>query len=194
MKIIKYMDNDELNKPQTGSAPVYSVDSTATKQETRMPITKEGLIKKFPEVFSEGVRKLAGEHHIRNDATVDPIQHAPRRVPVALRAKVKEALENLEKQEIVTPVTKPTPWISSMVTVPKKNGKLRICLDPRDLNRAIQREHYPLPTIEDIATRLHGAKVFTKLDGRGVVLPDNLPHPFWTFPLETLAFRGQLCS
>ena len=53
-----------------------------------------------------------------------------------------------------------------MVTVTKKNGKLRICLDPRDLNRAIQREHYPLPTIEDIATRLHGAKVFTKLDVR----------------------------
>ena len=85
---------------------------------------------------------------------------------MALRAKVKEALEDLEKQEIVTPVTSPTAWISSMVTVPKKNGKLRICLDLTDLNRTIQREHYPLPTIEDIATRLHGAKVFTKLDVR----------------------------
>ena len=51
-----------------------------------------------------------------------------------------------------------------MVTIPTKNGKLRICLDPKDLNRAIQREHYPLPTIEDIATRLRGPKVFTKLD------------------------------
>ena len=49
---------------------------------------------------------------------------------------------------------------------PKKDGKLRLCLDPKDLNRAIQREHYPLPTIEDVATRLHGAKVFTKLDVR----------------------------
>lgn len=55
-----------------------------------------------------------------------------------------------------------------MVTVPKKNGKLRICLDPKDLNRAVQREHYPFPTIEDVATRLHGAKVFTKLDARMV--------------------------
>ena len=36
----------------------------------------------------------------------------------------------------------------------------------QDLNRAIQREHYPLPTIEDIATRLHGAKVFSVLDVR----------------------------
>ena len=43
-------------------------------------------------------------------------------------------------------------------------GTLRICLDPKDLNKAIQREHYPLPTIEDIATRLHGAKVFSVLD------------------------------
>ena len=51
-----------------------------------------------------------------------------------------------------------------MVVVPKKNGTLRICLDPKDLNKAILREHYPLPTIEDIATRLHGAKLFTILD------------------------------
>ena len=40
---------------------------------------------------------------------------------------------------------------------------MRLCLDPKDLNQAIQREHYPLPTIEDVATCLHGAKVFTKL-------------------------------
>ena len=45
-------------------------------------------------------------------------------------------------------------------------AKIRICLDPKDLNKAIQRENYLLPTIEDIATRLHGAKVFTKLDVR----------------------------
>jgi len=48
--------------------------------------------------------------------------------------------------------------------VRKKNGKLRLCLDPQDLNRAVLREHYQLPTIEDVATRLHGAKVFTTLD------------------------------
>ena len=96
---------------------------------------------------------------------MDPVQPAPWRVPVALRAKVKEALQSLEKQGVITSVTTPTPWISSMVGVPKANGsKLRICLDPRDLNRAVQRENYTLPTIEEIATRLHGAKVCTKLD------------------------------
>ena len=62
-----------------------------------------------------------------------------------------------------------------MAIVPKKDGKLRICLDPQDLNRAIQREHYPLPTTEEIATRFHRAKVFTVLDVR---------QGFWHVPLD----------
>ncbi|CAC5364689.1 unnamed protein product [Mytilus coruscus] len=45
-----------------------------------------------------------------------------------------------------------------------KTGKLRICLDPRNLNKAIKREHIALPTIEDITTRLTGAKYLSKLD------------------------------
>jgi len=51
-----------------------------------------------------------------------------------------------------------------MAIVPKKNGTLRICLDPQDFNHAIRRDHNPLPTIEEVASRLHGAKVFTILD------------------------------
>ena len=52
-----------------------------------------------------------------------------------------------------------------MVVIPKKNGKLRICLDPMDLNHALQQENYPMPTIEDVASRLHRAyKVFMSLD------------------------------
>ena len=70
------------------------------------------------------------------------------------------------KQDITAPVMTPTPWVSSLVVVPKKDGKIRLCLDPKDLDQAIQREHYPLPTVEDVATRLHGAKDFSKLDVR----------------------------
>ena len=83
---------------------------------------------------------------------------------MAMRARLKDSLDELQAQQIVTPVTQRTQWISSLVVVPKKDSNnLRICLDPKDLNRAIQRENYPLPTIEDVATRLHGAKVFSLL-------------------------------
>ena len=108
-------------------------------------------------------KELVGEYQIRLNPEAKPVQHAPRRVPVPLRECLQETLDDLD---ILAPVTEPTQWVSSMVVVPKSDGKLRICLDPKDLNMAIQREHYPLPTIEDIATRLHGAKLFTVLDVR----------------------------
>ena len=99
------------------------------------------------------------------------VQHAPRRVPVALREALQHTLTDMTKQEVITPVQQPTPWISSMVVVPKSNGNLRICLDPQDLYHAILREHYPLLTIEEIATRLCGAKLFSVLDVRNGFWP-----------------------
>ena len=109
---------------------------------------------------------MDGVYHIHVDSSIEPVQHAPRTVPVAIRDKLKEILDILVQQNILQPVTEPTPWISSMVVVPKKDNTLQICLDPKDLNRAIQREHYPLPSIEDVATHLHGAKIFSALDVR----------------------------
>lgn len=53
-----------------------------------------------------------------------------------------------------------------MVLVKKYNDDIRICLDPRDLNKAIRRPHYHLPTIDDILPKLHKAKFFTLLDAK----------------------------
>ena len=158
--IIQYKDNDLLNKPETGGSSVYAIEDQPSS------VTKEELMLKFPDVFGEGLGQLDGQYKIRLDETVPPVQHAPRRIAVALRPQLKDTLDALEAQGIITQVTTPTRWISFIVAVPKKNGKLRICLDPKDLNRAIQREKYQLPTVEDIATRLHGAKVFTVMDVR----------------------------
>lgn len=103
--------------------------------------------------------QLSGEYRIRIDPNAQLVQHVPRRVAVALRAKLRETLEDLVEQDVIEQVKTPTPWISSVVVVPKKNGKLRVCLDPKDLNNAIQRENYPLPTIEEIATRLMHSRI-----------------------------------
>ena len=170
MNIIQYNDNDQLHKPQTDGATVNTIDP-----QPGHALTREEIIAKFPTVFSDQVGQLDGEYTIRIDPNVQPVQHAPRRVAVALRTQLKETLNTLVEKEVIAPVTTPTPWISSMIAVPKRNGKLRICLDPKDLNKAIQRENYPLPTIEEVATRLHGAKVFTLLDVR---------NGFWHVKLE----------
>ena len=53
-----------------------------------------------------------------------------------------------------------------MIAVRKKKNTLRICLGPRDLNKAFQRSHYPLKTLEDVATRLNKAKVVSLLNAK----------------------------
>ena len=74
------------------------------------------------------------------------------------------------KDGIIAKVHQPTDWVSSMLAVRKPttgpDGKadIRICLDPKDLNSAIKREHFPMPTIEEVATRLNGAKIFSVFD------------------------------
>ena len=157
MKLVDVLDNDAMRPTSIeDKAAVYTTESP--------PLSKEEIVMKFPEVFQEGIGLIEGEYNVKLDPAARPVQHAPRRVQVAIREKVKESLDDLVKKEVIAKVTRPTDWISSMVVVPKKNGQLRICLDPKDLNAAILREHYPLPVIEDIATRLHGAKTFSVLD------------------------------
>ena len=163
MGVVEIKDSDAIRRPDTRGGQVFSVQDVMSSSR---PPSKEQVMEMFPDVFDEGPGLLEGEYHIRLSDSARPIQHAPRRGQVALRDKIKESLEELHRSGVIKPVTTPTPWISSMLAVPKKNGKIRICLDPKDLNKAILRENYPMPTIEEIAARLHGAKVFSLLDAK----------------------------
>ena len=64
----------------------------------------------------------------------------------------------------MAPVEEPTEWVSQMAVVKKQDGSLRICIDPQPLNEALQREHYRLPTFNDVLPTLNNAKIFSKLD------------------------------
>ena len=72
----------------------------------------------------------------------------------------------MEKRGVVKKVDEATEWVNSMTLAEKTNGQIRVCLDPTDLNRAIIREHSPLPSDEEIMTRLGGSVLFSKLDAR----------------------------
>ena len=67
-------------------------------------------------------------------------------------------------------------WVSSLTYVQKPNGSLCICLDPRDLNKAIIWGHYKAPTTDKITHRLSGTKVFPILDAKD---------GFWSIHLNT---------
>ena len=71
----------------------------------------------------------------------------------------------MEKEGHIAKITEPTDWVNSMVTV-VKGDKIRMCLDPKDLNRAVRREHYKIPTVEEIVADLTGATVFSVIDAK----------------------------
>ena len=97
-----------------------------------------------------------------------PVVHPPRRVPFALssakKSLLKDELRKLQEMDIIAQITGPTPWVSSMVTVKKPNGQLRICLGPKDLIRVMKSSHYPLPMMEELLPQLTKAKVFSTFD------------------------------
>lgn len=125
--------------------------------------SKEELIAQHPTVF-EGLGQFPGEHHIHVDPNVVPVIHGCRKIPLAVMGKLKDTLDLLLQADVIAPVTQPTPWVNSLVITEKKNGSLRVCLDPRDLNKAVLRQHFSIPTTEDVLCKLAGKKIFSIFD------------------------------
>ena len=89
----------------------------------------------------------------------------------------------MERLNVIEKIDEPTEWVNSMAVVVKPNGKLRICIDPRDLNQAITREYYPMTTIEEIVAHTPNAKIFSVLDTSS---------GFWQIQLDNESAR--LCT
>ena len=97
----------------------------------------------------------------------EPVIKPPRRIPHCTIDKVKQSLDNMQAGGIISKVTEPTEWVSSMVAVKKKNTEeLRICIEPRDLNKALMRPHHPLKTAEEVASSIPNATVFSIPDAK----------------------------
>ena len=156
----------------TDSAPTDEREDIPNNMEAPQPSKPRGddaarqtILREYGDVF-QGIGCFDGKFHIDIDPKVKPVVHPPRRVPFALRDPLKKELDSLADRGIIEPVSQPTDWVNSCVCVTKKNGDIRLCLDPKDLNQAIKRPHYPTPTFDDVVSRLHGAKWFSILDAR----------------------------
>ena len=88
------------------------------------------IVSKYKDVLGTSIGCLPGEYTMKIDPSITPVIHPPRSVPVAIRDQVKTELDNMERKGIITKVHEPTEWVSSMVSVRKKNGQVRICIDP----------------------------------------------------------------
>eukprot|EP00253_Pinus_taeda_P023207 PITA_23207 len=83
---------------------------------------------------------------------------------LALKDIVKEELQKLLDAGFIYPISD-SEWVSPLVLVPKKNGKWRICVDYRELNKAAKKDHFTLPFIDQVLDGLEGKTFFSFLDG-----------------------------
>ena len=121
-------------------------------------LTRDQILSDYRDVF-EGLGHI-GYTTIITDPSVKPVQHAPRRVPVALRDRVKAKLDDLERKRIVEKVAIPTDWISSMVVFTTPN-KIRICFYPKDLNTAVICPKYQLPATLRVIAQTQQSKKYS---------------------------------
>lgn len=146
-------------------------DMSRIEDVTALPSTPAGL-SEFPEL-TRTTGTLPGTYTIKIDPDAKGVVHPVRQQPAALREKIVEKLHEMEKDGFITKVDQPTEWVSSMVAA-VRNGKIRICIDPSDLNKAIMREHHPMRTIDEVISTMPGAKVFTVLDAKSGFLQIKL--------------------
>jgi hypothetical protein len=128
------------------------------------------VLKKYKDYFAWSYTELLGlsrklvEHKLPIKAGFEPYQQAPRRMAPNIILKVKEEIERLVAANFIRPA-RYVEWLSNIVPVMKKNGKLRICVDFRNLNNATPKDEYPMPMANLLVDGVAGYQILSMMDG-----------------------------
>ena len=122
------------------------------------------MLKEYHDCFDKIGRFPGDQYHIK---LVDHV-HPPRTVPVHILPLYKAELDKMIADDVFNEVTEPTAWVNSIVCNVKETSdgkkKVRLCLDPKDLNKNIRLEHYYSRTIDEILPSLHNKNYFSVVD------------------------------
>ena len=141
----------------------YNLPDSELKKE----LTKDQVLQDYRDCFDKIGRFPGRKYRIQLSEDAKPVIHPPRTVPVHIMPLYKAELDKMLEDGVISPVTQPTDWVNSIVCNIKDtpNGKkVRLCLDPKDLNKYIKREHYYNRTMDEILPKLHGKKYFSVVD------------------------------
>ena len=102
---------------------------------------KQEILKLYPEVFTD-LGRLEPSYHMQLEENSNPVIHAPRKISVSLRSKLTKGLGEIKAAGVIEKVEEPTEWVNLLVNLENSDGSLRLCLDPRYLNKVIKTEHF----------------------------------------------------
>ena len=122
---------------ETSSPPILGLSTCENLNLIKCVMVVKSKEKQLPSFISEfescfgELGTLPKVHKIVVDPSIPPVVHPPRRVPIAIQLKLKEELDRMESLGVISKVTEPTDWVSSLVIVHKPDGRIRVCLNPK---------------------------------------------------------------
>ena len=143
------------HKPRAAQVSWCKSSITINGKTHPLPATKEYIIHGYADVFKDVGTLPGGPYHIKLKDSYKPVQHSPLSVPLGMQSAYGAELDRLVREGIITEVHEHTEWINSIVPVMKEDGSLRLCLDPKDLNKAIKINQWYARTLDDIFQNLH---------------------------------------
>ena len=150
------------------------MDYTALQQKwhPHLPLGKKtgdafnDLKQIFPETFDGNVGLFDGEADLKLTSDAKPVQLPPRSIPLSVLPKLRAELDQMEKNGIIRPCPETTDWLHNLVIATKKDGSLRICLDPKNLNKYLVRNLHYTASWEDAKLSFSKGKFFSTLDAK----------------------------
>ncbi|XP_029169585.1 uncharacterized protein K02A2.6-like [Nylanderia fulva] len=168
---IKYREN-RFNVKFRNNEEVKSILSIAMS-EVEGGVELKRILKKHPKVFEDKIGKVTHYEHKIEMSDDKPYKKKPYPVPEVHRDAVRKMIKEWIQQGIIKKAA--TQYINPLVTVKKKSGDLRICLDAREINKKMVADHAQPPTIDEVFSRIGNKKYFSTLD---------VTQAFWQIPLD----------
>ena len=137
------------------------------KPATSLPAAIQKLLQQFPDVQEEPSTLPPNRSHQHGIPLIDdakPVRKSPYRLQPRELQHLRECIDKWLQKGWIRPST--SSWASPVFFVSKKNGELRLVVDYRGLNAQTQPDKFPLPLIDVVLDKMHGAKIFSRLDLR----------------------------
>ena len=158
---------ETINLGYNKNTCLIKIDLTLNEKER---IDLQELLMEFQEVFAWSYEDMSGidpeiaQHHINTHDHMVSVKQKLRRMSTEWLLKIKEEVTKQLKVGFIKPIHQDE-WIANVMPVPEKDGKVRMCVDFRDLNKACLKDDFSLPHIDVLVDNTLGSALMSCMDG-----------------------------